>query len=435
MTENCDIAFIAETGGQNAMIVDSSALCEQVVRDVITSAFDSAGQRCSALRVLCLQTEIAEHTLAMLHGALQELHLNRPDLLATDVGPVIDREARHRLLAYIEQARGMSRKVTQLTLPAATASGTFVAPAIIEIDRIADLTHEVFGPVLHVLRYRRDDLPQLIEDINATGYGLTLGVHTRIDETIDLVVRHARAGNIYVNRNIVGAVVGVQPFGGNGKSGTGPKAGGPLYLKRLQHRTGAALDAGMLNRKIDTSARAMDPALATLLSWSETHGLPRLAALCRHYASDSLAGTSLHLPGPTGEANTLRFVPRGAVLCNADSTPALLNQLAAILATGNQAVVLKTADGHLPIDLPAGVRSRLQIVAQHQDCNELALALHENGAADLRTTLAERDGAIVPVVLSQCDEPIALWRLVSEQTVCINTTAAGGNTGLMALKS
>jgi RHH-type proline utilization regulon transcriptional repressor/proline dehydrogenase/delta 1-pyrroline-5-carboxylate dehydrogenase len=434
IAEGREIALIAETGGQNAMIVDSSALCEQVVRDVITSAFDSAGQRCSALRVLCLQTDIAEQTLAMLHGAMRELQTGRPDLLATDIGPIIDEEAQRNLQTYIEQARNIGRAVMQPTLPASAATGTFVAPAIIEIDRIADLQREVFGPVLHVLRYRRDDLPQLVADINASGYGLTLGIHSRIDETIAFIVDHAHVGNIYVNRNIVGAVVGVQPFGGEGKSGTGPKAGGPLYLKRLQREARATLNADALKGTIEVPARRpMEPTLAALLSWTETHGHPQLTELIHRYARDSLHGTSLRLPGPTGESNTLRFAARGAVLCTANNTSALLNQLAAVLATGNQAVLLQATEAHLPSDLPAQVRARIRVVAQHQDCSELALVLYENSMPNVLATLAARDGAIVPALLTQKCESIALWRLVVERAVCVNTTAAGGNAGLMTM--
>jgi RHH-type proline utilization regulon transcriptional repressor/proline dehydrogenase/delta 1-pyrroline-5-carboxylate dehydrogenase len=458
IAEGREIALIAETGGQNALIVDSSALCEQVVQDVIASAFDSAGQRCSALRILCLQTDIADKTLNMLHGALDELRIGCPDRLATDVGPVIDTEAQQNLLRYIGQMREKMReqagrgKVRQLSLPASAAEGTFVAPTIIEIDNIAALRHEVFGPVLHVLRYRRDELPQLIAAINATGYGLTLGVHSRIDETIASIVNHAHVGNTYVNRNIVGAVVGVQPFGGEGQSGTGPKAGGPLYLKRLQRKAAETLDTLSLKGEIkedikaDLNAqRVADPALEALLSWCVTHGHQRLLALGRRYAHDSLYGRSLRLPGPTGETNTLRFVERGAVLCNAGGTLVLLNQLAAVLATGNQVVLLPTSAALLPASLPAQVRARIRMVTEHVECEHLAFVLYEaagetgnsysNGnSAQLLSALAERDGAIVASMASNADEPVALWRLVAERAVCVNTTAAGGNASLMAMQ-
>ena len=226
-----NIPLIAETGGQNAMIVDSSALPEQVVEDVVASAFNSAGQRCSALRVLCLQDGIADRVIQMLKGAMAELRLGDPAKLETDIGPVMGAEAQAALNSYA--ASHEKRILFQTPLPPECESGTFIAPTLLEIRSIKELEREVFGPILHVIRFDRSALPRLIEDINATGYGLTLGIHSRIDETIDLIADRARAGNIYVNRNMIGAVVGVQPFGGEGLSGTGPKAGGPLTLHRL----------------------------------------------------------------------------------------------------------------------------------------------------------------------------------------------------------
>ncbi|HEY5299507.1 MAG TPA: bifunctional proline dehydrogenase/L-glutamate gamma-semialdehyde dehydrogenase PutA, partial [Acetobacteraceae bacterium] len=222
------IPLIAETGGQNALIVDSSALAEQVVADVLMSAFDSAGQRCSALRVLCVQEEVADRVVAMLKGAMAELSVGNPDRLSTDVGPVITEEARRGIEAHVRAMRDAGHPVFALKLPEECRHGTFVAPTLIELSSLSELTHEVFGPVLHVLRYRRDDLDAVMAAIGATGYALTFGLHTRIDETIAHVADRVAAGNVYVNRNLIGAVVGVQPFGGHGLSGTGPKAGGPL---------------------------------------------------------------------------------------------------------------------------------------------------------------------------------------------------------------
>ena len=223
--------LIAETGGVNAMIVDSSALPEQVVRDALTSAFNSAGQRCSALRMLCLPEHTADEILRMLRGAMDELVVGDPQLLATDVGPVIDGDAHAALDALHRRAR--ARVVHRCRLGAAHAHGLFVAPTVIELPRAAALTREVFGPVLHVVRYRPERLDELVDEINGLGYGLTLGVHTRIDTTAKRIAQRARVGNVYVNRNMIGAVVGVQPFGGMGLSGTGPKAGGPHYLPRF----------------------------------------------------------------------------------------------------------------------------------------------------------------------------------------------------------
>lgn len=227
------VPFIAETGGQNAMIVDSSALVEQVVNDVIRSSFNSAGQRCSALRVLFLQNEIAPRVLSVLQGAMDELRIGEPVLLETDIGPVIGAATRETLEKHAQRMASEGKLIHQLSLPPGTEYGTFFAPRVFEIDRLERLEREVFGPCLHVIRYSSDKLDQVIDAINHTGYGLTLGIHSRIEETIRRIQNRARIGNIYVNRNMIGAVVGVQPFGGEGLSGTGPKAGGPHTLLRF----------------------------------------------------------------------------------------------------------------------------------------------------------------------------------------------------------
>jgi len=226
--------LIAETGGQNALIGDSSALPEQLVKDALSSAFTSAGQRCSAARVLFVQEDIADKVVSLLAGAMAELKVGDPGLLSTDVGPVIDTDALCLLDEHAGRMRGEARLIAQTQLdPAATAHGSFFAPSAWEIDSIDRLRGEVFGPALHVVRWKADELDKVIDAINATGYGLTLGIHSRIDETIDRIVSRARVGNAYVNRNQIGAVVGVQPFGGQGLSGTGPKAGGPHYVPRF----------------------------------------------------------------------------------------------------------------------------------------------------------------------------------------------------------
>ncbi len=227
------VPLIAETGGQNVMIADSSALLEQLVRDAIHSAFNSAGQRCSALRVLFVQHEIADKTIAMLIGAMQELSLGDPGLYQTDIGPVIDRAALVPLNVHLDKMRQQAKLLYQLPLNDNLRHGSFFPPTLIEIDSLSQLTQEVFGPVLHLIRYDASKLNQVIEAVNATGYGLTLGIHSRIDANIKAIQQGVKAGNIYVNRNMIGAVVGVQPFGGMGLSGTGPKAGGPNYLQRF----------------------------------------------------------------------------------------------------------------------------------------------------------------------------------------------------------
>ncbi|OOE35444.1 bifunctional proline dehydrogenase/L-glutamate gamma-semialdehyde dehydrogenase [Salinivibrio kushneri] len=227
------VPVVAETGGQNAMLVDSTALPEQVVRDVLRSAFASAGQRCSALRVLYIQEDIADRVISLIKGAMAELSVGRPERLSTDVGPVIDQTAKDKLLAHIEQMKRNGKLVTQVPLSAECDKGTFVPPTAFEIRSIDQLSEEHFGPILHIVRYRANELDKVIDDINRTGFGLTMGVHSRNETTCAHIEHRARVGNCYVNRDQVGAVVGVQPFGGRGLSGTGPKAGGPHYLYRF----------------------------------------------------------------------------------------------------------------------------------------------------------------------------------------------------------
>ncbi|HYV87963.1 MAG TPA: bifunctional proline dehydrogenase/L-glutamate gamma-semialdehyde dehydrogenase PutA, partial [Candidatus Polarisedimenticolia bacterium] len=226
-------ALIAETGGQNVMLVDSSALPEQVVRDVLISSFQSAGQRCSALRILCVQEDIADKLIDMLAGAMAELRVGDPGLLSTDIGPVIDGEAKAMLDAHGARMTREGKLIYEIALGPDCAEGCFVSPRAFEIDRLDRLQREVFGPILHVLRFRQDRLDQILGSIDALGYGLTLGIHSRIDATVRHIHERLRIGNTYVNRNMIGAVVGVQPFGGERLSGTGPKAGGPHYLPRF----------------------------------------------------------------------------------------------------------------------------------------------------------------------------------------------------------
>jgi RHH-type proline utilization regulon transcriptional repressor/proline dehydrogenase/delta 1-pyrroline-5-carboxylate dehydrogenase len=228
------VPLIGETGGINAMIVDATALPEQVIDDVIASAFRSAGQRCSALRLLCLQQEVAEPMLAMLTGAMRELKIGDPREPATHIGPVIDAEAKGKLESWIAAMEDAGRVRFRLDDEAALpAGGTYVAPVLIELDRARELKEEVFGPVLHVVRWKAEELDALLEEIAANGTALTLGVHSRIDLTVERIAARLAHGNVYVNRNMIGAVVGTQPFGGSQLSGTGPKAGGPNYLRRF----------------------------------------------------------------------------------------------------------------------------------------------------------------------------------------------------------
>lgn len=234
--------LIAETGGANAMIVDSTALPEQVARDAVASAFQSAGQRCSALRLLCVQEDVADTMIEMVAGAMAELNVGDPSILATDVGPIIDEEARANIAAYVAEARAAGRVIAEAGRTNLPADGHFVPPALIRLDHVTDLKREIFGPVLHVATWKGGELDALIDAINASGYGLTLGVHTRIDGVAAHIAARAAVGNVYVNRNQIGAIVGSQPFGGRGLSGTGPKAGGPHYLHRFAEEKSISTD-------------------------------------------------------------------------------------------------------------------------------------------------------------------------------------------------
>lgn len=424
-----DVCLIAETGGQNAMIVDSSALTEQVVEDALLSGFDSAGQRCSALRLLCLQHEIASDTLATLRAAMREWIVGDPAQLATDIGPLIDDTARTRVQAHINAMRQRGYAIYQPSLPAACESGCFLPPTLIEIDTPEAIPHEVFGPVIHVLRFGRSELPALIDRINASGYGLTMGLHTRISQTIALVSTRAHVGNLYVNRNMIGAVVGVQPFGGEGLSGTGPKAGGPLYVPRLAGATQCSPD------DLPAPAAGPSPALEQLGRWASEQGRTPLADRCRRYGALTIFGVEYPLPGPTGERNTLRFVPRGRLLCRATSTARLLDQLAAVFATGNAAELPDNAENRqICRELPAELQAQLSW--QHTgEAGTADGALLDAADPAWQQHFASHEGPLRPVILPTADGEYPLYRLVIERTATINTAAAGGNAALMSLET
>ncbi|MBC2667292.1 bifunctional proline dehydrogenase/L-glutamate gamma-semialdehyde dehydrogenase PutA [Novosphingobium flavum] len=418
------IPLVAETGGQNAMIVDSSALAEQVTADVMASAFDSAGQRCSALRVLFLQEEIAGRQLAMLKGALAELAVGNPDRLASDIGPVISAEAQSAIEAHVGRMAAAGCPVHRLPLPPECAQGTFVAPTIIEIDDIARLKREVFGPVLHVVRYSRRDLGAVIADINATGYALTFGLHTRLEETVTRVREPIAAGNVYINRNVIGAVVGVQPFGGGGLSGTGPKAGGPLALGRLVRGAPAETPRGA----------GATPLLGELQRWLAGRGEADLATSARAAGQASPLGFSTELPGPVGERNLYAIRPRGRVLLRPTTRDGLVRQLIAALAGGNRAVVVGPAwlDAELAV-LPAPLRAVIERAADIPTGTDFAAALIEQVGPEWLARLAARPGPIPLVQSPQAGGDYRLDWLVEEVSTSINTTAAGGNASLMAL--
>jgi RHH-type transcriptional regulator, proline utilization regulon repressor / proline dehydrogenase / delta 1-pyrroline-5-carboxylate dehydrogenase len=423
------VPLIAETGGLNAMIVDSSALAEQVVADVVGSAFDSAGQRCSALRILCLQEEVADRTLAMLRGALAELRIGDPARLATDIGPVITAEAKAMIEAHVDGMKAKGRKVIRLPLPEDCAAGTFVAPTIIEVKSIADVEREVFGPVLHVLRFRRGDLDRLVGEINATGYGLTFGLHTRIDETISRVSGRIEAGNIYVNRNVIGATVGVQPFGGRGLSGTGPKAGGPLYLSRLL--------AGPTGRALEGFTGAVPPAAKAYAEWLGAAGHDAEAERMVARMARSPVGAMAELPGPVGERNIYGFRSRGVIGVTAATRACALAAVGAALAAGNRVVVEENAAAKAALTGSPEVA----FVQRLEDVGHLSFVLTD-ATGETLIALAQRiatwDGPIVGLQSVTPDalaagEDFALGRLVEEVTITTNTAAAGGNASLMSI--
>ena len=415
------VPLIAETGGQNAMIVDSSALAEQVVADVVVSAFDSAGQRCSALRVLCLQEEVADRILAMIRGAADELTLGDPALFETDIGPVITGSAADRIEAHLDAMAALGLPVHRHGRIAHefASSPRIVRPAVVELDRIDRLSGEVFGPVLHVVRWQRDRLDALLADLVASGYALTAGVHTRLDALVAHVERALPAGNLYVNRNMIGAVVGVQPFGGHGLSGTGPKAGGPLTLRRLV-RNPPPLEGALAKGTAPSVAHRFVDAL-------EAAGHP-FAARARAIARATPLGATETLSGPVGERNLYRLESRGAVLCRAATEEGALLALAAVLATGGTV----QPDGEFPC--PAVARSFMTEGAAGSAPAEIAL--FEGGKEALGAwtrALAEREGPIISVLRIEEGASPPLERLCRERHTSTNTAAAGGNASLMAI--
>lgn len=416
--DGAPVPLIAETGGQNALIVDSSALAEQVVVDVLSSAFDSAGQRCSALRLLCVQEDCADRVLTMLRGGMDELVTGSPDALHTDIGPVISGEAQKGIVAHIDAMRERGFAVHQAPVRDECANGTFVPPTLIEIDSVSALRREVFGPVLHVLRYPRIEMESVIDAINATGYALTFGIHTRIDGTVEAAVSRSYAGNIYVNRNLVGAVVGVQPFGGHGLSGTGPKAGGPLYLRRLLARC-PAID-GELVRPTPTLVR-------TFRTWWHVEGKVSATPAIER----TPLGVHLELPGPVGEENVYDLVPRGTVLCAGPDIASLGAQIEAALATGNRVALPPGLLSYVE-DLPSKLLEHISVPRGDDTFTAVLCARDRETCLALARGLAERAGAVVNLLVPDEAGRYPLEWLVLERVVSTNTTAAGGNAALMA---
>jgi RHH-type proline utilization regulon transcriptional repressor/proline dehydrogenase/delta 1-pyrroline-5-carboxylate dehydrogenase len=381
----------------------------------------------------------------MLRGAVAEQTVGNPAALRTDVGPVIDAEAQAHIEQHVKAMQERGRRVERLGRrdDRALAAGTFVLPTVIEIKAISELKREVFGPVLHVLRYPAAELPQLVAQINATGYGLTMGLHTRIDETIHKVVDAARVGNVYVNRNIVGAVVGVQPFGGEGLSGTGPKAGGPLYMYRLladgaRDVIARALPAALPDAKGRAPA-ADSAALTALLAWLRAHQPEALATRCVQLARRARIGREWTLIGPTGERNVYALRPREAALCLADSDEALLYQLTGALAMG--ARVVWPADERtraLRASLPLDVQEPIALASDWRAAGvDFDVALFQGGRERMlaaAAALARHPGLVVNLRRFDAHAGAApLEALLVEQSVSTNTAAAGGNASLMTI--
>lgn len=433
-----DAMLIAETGGLNAMIVDSTALPEQAVRDILASAFQSAGQRCSALRILYVQKDVEKKMLEMLKGAMEALKVGDPWAISTDVGPVIDDEAQGSIRDYCTTMGLQGRLIAKLEAP---RDGRFVAPHVFRVKGIEEMEREVFGPVLHVASFDADEIDAVIAAINRKGYGLTFGLHTRIEGRVQHFVDGIHAGNIYVNRNQIGAVVGSQPFGGEGLSGTGPKAGGPHYLRRFRKgpEAGAPVGDGHKVTATELADNLPDPALG---GWSTRPD--RIAILRKHLRGKGAAAIGaaagiefgqVDLPGPTGEANTLSLAPRGRVLCLGPDGDTLLAQTIQALAAGN--AVLAVAPG-APAALSALTGKGLPLAAidgrpdpveaRSLRVDVVAFSGTPEAARIVRKVIAERSGPIVPLV-SEVLNPAAY---AHERAVCVDTTAAGGNASLLA---
>ncbi|OYU29226.1 MAG: delta-1-pyrroline-5-carboxylate dehydrogenase [Burkholderiales bacterium PBB2] len=465
--EGAVVPLIAETGGLNAMVVDSTALPEQVVDAVVQSAFRSAGQRCSALRLLCVHESIADGVIEMLKGALQELWVGRPAELATDVGPVIDDEAFDNIAKNVARLKREAKLIAEA--PVHDALPRLIQPVAFEIPAISALRQEIFGPVLHVVRWG-GDVDAVVEQINALGYGLTLGIQTRIDSRALRLADKARIGNVYVNRNIIGAVVGVQPFGGEGMSGTGPKAGGPNYLYRfcaLPLVPAPAVPAVLAAES--APAAGVAATVAALAAGHEVwsaRALGERATVLRQAFEGQAGGLQVNarlslaervladqrLPGPTGESNELRLHGRGVLLLLAQgaAAPDLALALAAALVAGNSVALLSDKPGEaerlqqrlraagLPAEallvLPQGGAATLAALLDDERVSGVILAAPDSGTErSLARQLAADSGAIRPLITApEVQDPLQQYRFSAEQTLTINTAAAGGNAALLA---
>lgn len=438
-----DAVLIAETGGLNAMIVDSTALPEQAVDDIVASSFQSAGQRCSALRMLYVQEETRDRMVEMLMGAMDALVTGDPWALDTDIAPVIDAEAAADISGYVEMQAKKGRVLKRLDAP---EGGNFVGAALVEVDGIADLEREVFGPVLHIATFKARDIDRIIDDINERGFGLTFGLHTRIDDRVQQIVDRIHVGNTYVNRNQIGAIVGSQPFGGEGLSGTGPKAGGPNYVNRFRRTELVIGHAAPVGTPIPTEQ--LESALAKLdaTAWAARgdrvpllrRALGGKGAIVRRAVNAAAAFDSgpFELPGPTGESNRMSMPPKGPVLCLGPETDIALAQAAQALAAGCPTLVVapgaaSAVSGLAKAGAPvAGLDGTLEpeTLATVPGVAAVAAAGDSDWSRKLRKALAARDGRIIQLET----ELICPERYYAERHVCIDTTAAGGNANLLA---
>lgn len=400
-----DALFIAETGGLNAMIVDSSALPEQAVQDIVDSAFRSAGQRCSALRLLYVQKDIADELITLLLGAMDELHLSNTALLSSDVGPLISKEAQERVQAVVDAAASEGRLIKQLATP---TEGLFVGPAVISVEGMHELKHEVFGPVLHIATFEATQIPDVVQAINESGYGLTFGLHTRIDSRVQDITDQLNVGNVYVNRNQIGAVVGTQPFGGEGLSGTGPKAGGPDYLSRFKKST---LPSHRMPTDLATTKNVDIKTLQQVLknAVTDTHRLLHTESL----------------PGPTGESNRLSTYPKGTILCLGPTVDDVKQQMVIANQAGCNAVgVAPNLSGENTV---TGFLNRDALRTLHGFA-AVALWSEISDLQQAKQALAARPGPVVPLLATNNMKSLC----THERHLCIDTTAAGGNTQLLS---
>ncbi len=420
---DCDPMLIAETGGLNAMIVDTTALTEQVVRDVLVSAFQSAGQRCSALRILYVQEEAEERLLTMLTGALDTLNIGNPWQMSTDIGPLIDADALKKILSYINSKEQQGKLLKKISV---TNGGHYCPPTIVRVSGISDMHEEIFGPILHVATFKSEQLDSVITGINNAGYGLTFGLHTRIDDRVQHIVDRIKAGNIYVNRNQIGAIVGSQPFGGEGLSGTGPKAGGPHYVPRFCQPASSCI-----------STETSDLPASTDHNIGSTEHIQNELDKLTLPKFDTHAQMQWILPGPTGESNQLTTHPVGRVLVlgyNAEHCCNLANSAlsvgCAVLVVCPQALNENDFDIALNDHSLACVQATLEpaTLSTLTNLDAVAFAGSRQQAIKCRQALASREGRILPFITHSNN----IYRFCIERHVCIDTTAAGGNASLLA---